>query len=492
MIPSNTPPDIISLTQEVTGFSQKSSPISYLGCPMYIGGQRIIYYSELVAKVVKKISEWHSRILSFGGKVTLVKHVLQSIPIHTMTTISPPKTTLNYIKRVTSDFFWGLEKDRKKYHWASWETLSFPYDEGGIGVRNLEDVLSQFLLNGQWNETMIRQRVHPPLVPKILSTNLHLQEGVPDEAVWTANDSGVFSCSSAWNLIRKKKDKSIISTWLWHKHIPFKMSVFLWRAIKSKLPTNERIINFGAEPVNCSCCSRPGLDDIDHILVNGNFASFIWNFFAASVGISHNQNTLRNLLTAWWGTEHKNAVQKLFLHSLPIITCWNLWKNRCSAKYGGKKSSIIKVKFLIQKDIIMLLHIAFPYLQWPEACAMNNPGKIGGGGILRDHQGNMRYAFSIPLGIGSNNFTETLAAQQGIYWCVQHGFKKIIREVDSKLLANWISYKSKPPWQIPQHIRELIRRVRQLKFFEYRHIFGEANSTTNFLAKGSHNSDIIR
>ncbi|KAH0697746.1 hypothetical protein KY289_015228 [Solanum tuberosum] len=306
------------------------------------------------------------------------------------------------------------------------------------------------------------------------------------------------------------------------------MSFFLWRVIRSKLPTNERIINFGAEPVNCSCCSRPGLDDVDHILVNGNFAIFIWKFFGASFGISHNQNTLRNLLTTWWGTEHKNAVHKPFLHSLPIITCWNLWKNRCSSKYGGKKSRIIRVKFLIQKDIIMLLHIAFPYLQWPEAwhdlinyieaykheikivqvnwktlptnifklnmddSAMNNPGKIGGGGILRYHQGNMINAFSIPLGTGTNNLAETLAAQQGIYWCVQHGFKKIILEVDSKLMANWISYKSKPPWQIQQHIRELIRLVRQQEFFECRHIFREANSTADFLAKGSHNSNIIR
>ncbi|KAG5580299.1 hypothetical protein H5410_050926 [Solanum commersonii] len=151
MIPSNTPPDIISLTQEITGFSHKSSPISYLGFPLNIGGQRITNYSELVAKVVKKISGWHSRNLSFGGKVTLVKHVLQSIPIDTMEVISPPKTTLNYIKRVTTDFFWGLEKDRKKYHWASWETLSFPYDEGGIGVRNLEDVCMSMQYKQWWN-----------------------------------------------------------------------------------------------------------------------------------------------------------------------------------------------------------------------------------------------------------------------------------------------------------------------------------------------------
>ncbi|WMV19394.1 hypothetical protein MTR67_012779 [Solanum verrucosum] len=94
MVPSNTPQDIINNIQEVTGFSQKDSPITYLGCPLYIGRQRIIYYSQLVEKVSKKICGWQARILSFGGKITLVKHALQSIPIHTMAAISPPSTTI--------------------------------------------------------------------------------------------------------------------------------------------------------------------------------------------------------------------------------------------------------------------------------------------------------------------------------------------------------------------------------------------------------------
>jgi len=34
--------------------------------------------------------------------------------------------------------------------------------------------------------------------------------------------------------------------------------------------------------------------------------------------------------------------------------------------------------------------------------ALNNPDKIGGGGILRDHQGKLVYVFVVPLGIGTN------------------------------------------------------------------------------------------
>ncbi|KAK4707019.1 hypothetical protein R3W88_033433 [Solanum pinnatisectum] len=58
MVPTNTQQDIIDKIQEATGFSQKDSPITYLGCPLYIGRQRILYYSQLVEKVSKKVSGW--------------------------------------------------------------------------------------------------------------------------------------------------------------------------------------------------------------------------------------------------------------------------------------------------------------------------------------------------------------------------------------------------------------------------------------------------
>ena len=123
---SNTSQDLIEEIKRATGFSMKNIPINYLGCPLYIGGQRIIYYSEVVEKVIKRIAGWHSKILNLGGKITLVKHVLQSIPIHTLAAISPPKTTLNCITKLIADFFWGIEKDGKKYHWSSWKNMAYP------------------------------------------------------------------------------------------------------------------------------------------------------------------------------------------------------------------------------------------------------------------------------------------------------------------------------------------------------------------------------
>lgn len=76
----------------------------------------MIYFSDMVSKVTARISGWQSKILSFGGKTTLIKHVLQSLPIHLLSAVSPLSTTLNQIQSLMTDFFWGWMDEKKKYH----------------------------------------------------------------------------------------------------------------------------------------------------------------------------------------------------------------------------------------------------------------------------------------------------------------------------------------------------------------------------------------
>ncbi|KAK6782185.1 hypothetical protein RDI58_019981 [Solanum bulbocastanum] len=73
-----------------------------------------------------------------------------------------------------------------------------------------------------------------------------------------------------------------------------------------------------------------------------------------------------------------------------------------------------------------------------DGSALNNLDKIGGGDILRDDQGNMIFAFTVSLGMGTNNQAELQVASYGLHWCIQHGYKNVILEVDSELLTKWI------------------------------------------------------
>ncbi|XP_049371945.1 uncharacterized protein LOC125836786 [Solanum verrucosum] len=80
MLHVDSPQGIAEMLKEEAGFRQKDNPINYLGCPLYIGGQRIIYYSHLVDKIAKRISGWQATMLNFGGRLTIVKHVSTPFP----------------------------------------------------------------------------------------------------------------------------------------------------------------------------------------------------------------------------------------------------------------------------------------------------------------------------------------------------------------------------------------------------------------------------
>lgn len=62
---------------------------------------------------------------------------------------------------------------------------------------------------------------------------------------------------------------------------------------------------------------------------------------------------------------------------------------------------------------------------------LENPEKIRAGDILRDSEGKLIFAFTAPLGVGSNNQVEVQVDIIGITWCIQHGYSRVILEEDS-------------------------------------------------------------
>jgi len=179
--------------KKYTGFHQKEAPLIYLGCPLFVGRPRIIYFSELINKVVNRITGWQSKILSYGGKLTLIKHVLQSLPIHFLAATSTPSTVMKQIQGIMADFFWGWRKDKKKYHWSSWKNLSFPYDEEGIGVRLISDVCRAFQFKLWWTF-----RSKQTLWGDFLRAK-YCQRSNPISKKWDTGES------QAWRLMMKNK-----------------------------------------------------------------------------------------------------------------------------------------------------------------------------------------------------------------------------------------------------------------------------------------------
>ena len=284
------------------------------------------------------------------------------------------------------------------------------------------------------------------------------------------------------------------------------------------MPTNENLQKLGRNEVECYCCHKKGTDDINHILITGHFAKYIWHYYAAKLGALYNQTDLRSLLLCWINQPRQNEVYKLLNYILPNFVCWNLWKNRCAVKYGGKKSSVHRVIYGIFKDTMQVVKMVYPNIPWKQnwdslinildhcqhqlqitmvgwkkplegmyklntdGSAIQDSGKIGGGGIVRDHQGKIIYAFSLPLGLGTNNTAKLKSALYGLDWCEQHGYKCIEMEVDSELVCKWINNTISIPWRCQNIVQQIQQISRKLEYFHCTHVYREANGTADLLA----------
>lgn len=87
--------------QHTTRIPRKPLPSVYLGAPLYVGKIGRVGFSDLITKIERR----KSKLLSTGGRITLIKHVLSSMPIHIFSVAPIPKYVAAEIERLFSNSF---------------------------------------------------------------------------------------------------------------------------------------------------------------------------------------------------------------------------------------------------------------------------------------------------------------------------------------------------------------------------------------------------
>ena len=83
-------------------------PFVYLGLLIGANLRRAETWEPIVAKFQRELSKWRQRHLSFGGRVCLIKSVLNSIP----------KKVIEILVRLQRRFLWGGVGDEIKITWV--------------------------------------------------------------------------------------------------------------------------------------------------------------------------------------------------------------------------------------------------------------------------------------------------------------------------------------------------------------------------------------
>ncbi|GKF41596.1 hypothetical protein Tco_0124938 [Tanacetum coccineum] len=92
--------DVIFVAAKSIGCSILHTLFNYLG--VKVGGimSRLSSWDDVIAKLSARLSKWKLKSLSIGGRLTLIKFVLSSLPLYYMSSFKVPKGVLSKMESI--------------------------------------------------------------------------------------------------------------------------------------------------------------------------------------------------------------------------------------------------------------------------------------------------------------------------------------------------------------------------------------------------------
>ncbi|GJT33965.1 RNA-directed DNA polymerase, eukaryota [Tanacetum coccineum] len=142
--------DIVIQAANKIGCGVLKIPFMYLGSIVGANMLRIRSWEEVVSKMEARLSKWKMKTLSIGGRLTLLKSVLGSMPIYHMSIFKVPMKILHRMESIRCHFFNGIERNSKKAVWVKWNKVLAAKERGGLGVSSLYALNRALLFKWVW------------------------------------------------------------------------------------------------------------------------------------------------------------------------------------------------------------------------------------------------------------------------------------------------------------------------------------------------------
>ncbi|XP_012857145.1 PREDICTED: uncharacterized protein LOC105976424 [Erythranthe guttata] len=469
----------IHLLKEWTGCIHNSLSLKYLG-------------------VQHRLARWQSKLLSFGGRMTLVRSVLFSLPTHTLSSAVVPKKTLVRMERLFRKFLWG-KYEGYGINWINWTTICQPKDEGGLGFRSLLDTkkimagkLAWRVLEGKtlwarfarakYGEAKEQpQQFTPQLQPEqqTIFDLIELDVRVEDRLIFTKSIYGNFNVADYWELIHSKASPNPLAKKIWHPKIPYNIGAFFWKLSYGAIQVDLVLRRRGCmTPSKCRCCAAPKQESLSHLFIQSDIARGVWSNYARIWQKPYVYGSMKHLVQVWVVDANINTQDGFMELGTLMFGCWEIWKNWCRAIFEdtpmntititrsifshlralndaflGKRPMKLMGRLIIQQ---LNLEVKSPsltrgsWIKWnppnPLQVKVNVDGsrkgdECSGGGLIRTHDGSFIRGFSNFYGQGTHILAEAQTILDGLRICHEMGFTQVKVESDSKLVIDMIYHK---------------------------------------------------
>ncbi|XVF32879.1 hypothetical protein REPUB_Repub17cG0121000 [Reevesia pubescens] len=369
---------------------------------------------------------------------------------------------------------------------------------------NLDDssLVSEFIdASGSWDwEKLIN-------IPRELKEQLASFSPVPDlddQVIWSAAPNGLFSVSSAYNLLLQPATPNPDWMKVWQLDIPPRIKHFLWLLLHNRLLTKEACVRRGlTDSLHCPRCDAP-VENTCHLLRDCQSSRDLWCTWLRGESL----DKFNSLSLSDWVRFNLSRQNVLVSELIPwpilfAFGCWYIWKwrnliifeNGSTWPANASYFLLDRVRdFLLSRESRRCEKLKSVHLiAWnppPQAfikintdgAAVANPGLTAIGGIARDNEGMWLWGFSKLNGHGTVLKAEISAILLGLKIAWEKGYRRVFVESDSLLAVKKLTGS-------PSRTDPLFHLIFQCQLFIAKewdcmisHIFREANYCADHLA----------
>nr|KAJ0224075.1 hypothetical protein LSAT_V11C200069590 [Lactuca sativa] len=178
----------VSRLVEPLGCKPSDFPFTYLGVPIGANMKYKRHWMLVIEKFQSRLNIWKSKTLSLGGRLTLAKAVLGSLPTFYFSLFVAPTGVIKKLENIRRRFLWGGTDEKKRINWVAWQSVTAPKEIGGLGMGSLRALNLSLITKWKWRLKVDNSGLWSKVIKGI--HNLH---GKPAQHICKKTLPGVWS-----------------------------------------------------------------------------------------------------------------------------------------------------------------------------------------------------------------------------------------------------------------------------------------------------------
>ncbi|VFQ83837.1 unnamed protein product [Cuscuta campestris] len=293
------------------------------------------------------------------------KLLMANLKVHSL-----PASIVKTLHRMMSNFFWGYNLGKPKYHWKSWKDICLPNIEGGLGIRDLGDLQEAYSIKLWWNfkysdskwaifmrnkygNTNFEENItDSPTRKRICRIHLKAMEML-EEVIPTEDEMVKITIKHAYESRRPHSTIALSDKYNWNNMQVPKVKLFLWKINNDILPFPDNLTRMSSNlPSQCPFCKR-NEGSANHCLLHCEAIKGIWdNYDHLIEGPSYRPHISINQHILEWHLRSESKTLKGNLKLvIPGVIAWSIWKHYASITFGNEVLNIKSIESNINQTI---------------------------------------------------------------------------------------------------------------------------------------------